>query len=390
MKLIPQAKPVKIRIKSGGEEHSSLDSLKRNFNISDIQPLLDGRLVRWLKQQGDNELAETVNNFNPSSLHTPNGVMEFMQVFFAEYLQLYSIDNVFKLIVSWLNSSSFRNNGKHLLCYITKSSNNPESINVIKQLYKHKKELEYPELDWYAIFSALHKNCTKEDPEVTYILGTILYQDDAHIENYSYRERKKLGSELFDKAARLGNKEAYQIIMKINESIKKETVNKFDVIEAEKDKKTNIRFNNVDIEKLKLWSDKAWDYNFRKNDIIQPTNKDNMDNREMRIVKFITRIYRIGWISEHLGFQKALDKALEMFKNEKYDILNNEKQFVIGLIYTHISNRTRAKAIFSEIKDYKLASYMLSDTQIISGVEFKRMSFQYQLNFIKDHLFDYE
>lgn len=390
MKLIPQAKPVKIRIKSGGEEHSSLDSLKRNFNISDIQPLLDGRLVRWLKQQGDNELAETVNNFNPSSLHTPNGVMEFMQVFFAEYLQLYSIDNVFKLIVSWLNSSSFRNNGKHLLCYITKSSNNPESINVIKQLYKHKKELEYPELDWYAIFSALHKNCNKEDPEVTYILGTILYQDDAHIENYSYRERKKLGSELFDKAARLGNKEAYQIIMKINESIKKETVNKFDVIEAEKDKKTNIRFNNVDIEKLKLWSDKAWDYNFRKNDIIQPTNKDNMDNREMRIVKFITRIYRIGWISEHLGFQKALDKALEMFKNEKYDILNNEKQFVIGLIYTHISNRTRAKAIFSEIKDYKLASYMLSDTQIISGVEFKRMSFQYQLNFIKDHLFDYE
>ena len=50
MKLIAKAKPVKIRIKSGGEEHTSLDSLKRNFNISDIQPLLDGRLVRWLKQ----------------------------------------------------------------------------------------------------------------------------------------------------------------------------------------------------------------------------------------------------------------------------------------------------------------------------------------------------
>ncbi len=34
MKLIAKAKPVKIRIKSGGEEHTSLDSLKRNFNIS--------------------------------------------------------------------------------------------------------------------------------------------------------------------------------------------------------------------------------------------------------------------------------------------------------------------------------------------------------------------
>lgn len=390
MKLIPKAKPVKIRIKSGGEEHSSLDSLKRNFNISDIQPLLDGRLVRWLKQQGDNELAEIVNNFKPSSLHTPNGVMEFMQVFFAEYLQLYNIDNVFKLIVSWLNASSFRNNGKHLLCYITKSSNNPESINIIKQLYKHKKELKCPELDWYAIFSALHKNYTKEDPEVTYILGTILYQDDAHIEYYSYRERKKLGSELIDKAARLGNKEAYQIIMEINESIKKETINKFDVIEAEKDKKTNIRFNNVDIKKLKSWIDKAWDNNFRSYNIIQPTNKDNMDNREMRIIKFITRIYRIGWISEHLGFQKALDEALEMFKNDKYDILNNEKQFVIGLIYTHISDRTRAEAIFTEIKDYRLANYMLYKVQTIDGVDFRRIPFQHQLTFIKDHLFDYE
>lgn len=49
MELIPKAKPVKIRIKSGGEEHSSLESLKRNFSISDINPLLDGRLARWLR-----------------------------------------------------------------------------------------------------------------------------------------------------------------------------------------------------------------------------------------------------------------------------------------------------------------------------------------------------
>lgn len=52
MKIIAKAKPVKIRIKSGGEEHSSLESLKRNFSFKDIEPLLDGRLSRWLKQQG--------------------------------------------------------------------------------------------------------------------------------------------------------------------------------------------------------------------------------------------------------------------------------------------------------------------------------------------------
>lgn len=46
MRLIPKAKAVRIRIKSGGEEHSSLDSLKRNFNLSDVRVLLDGRLSR--------------------------------------------------------------------------------------------------------------------------------------------------------------------------------------------------------------------------------------------------------------------------------------------------------------------------------------------------------
>lgn len=91
-----------------------------------------------------------------------------------------------------------------------------------------------------------------------------------------------------------------------------------------------------------------------------------------------------------MGFQKALDEALEMFKNDKYDILNNEKQFVIGLIYTHISDRTRAEALFTEIKNYRLANYMLYKVQTIDGVDFRRMPFQHQLTFIKDHLFDYE
>lgn len=33
---------------------------------------------------------------------------------------------------------------------------------------------------------------------------------------------------------------------------------------------------------------------------------------------------------------------------------------------------------------------MLGNTRIIDGLDFKSMSFQNQLSFIKDHLFDYE
>lgn len=57
MRLTAKAKPVKIRIKSGGEEHVSLESLKHNFCVEDIRLLLDGRLARWLKQRNEEALA---------------------------------------------------------------------------------------------------------------------------------------------------------------------------------------------------------------------------------------------------------------------------------------------------------------------------------------------
>ena len=123
MKLIAKAKPVKIRIKSGGEEHTSLDSLKRNFDISDIQPLLDGRLARWLKQQGENELADIMVDFNTAHLNTLQGIMDFIKPFFHEYVENYSIKNVLTLLEHWLKSSFYRENGEHLFYYIMNNAN---------------------------------------------------------------------------------------------------------------------------------------------------------------------------------------------------------------------------------------------------------------------------
>ena len=54
MKLEPKAKPVRIRIKSGGEEHFSLDSLKRNFSVQDLWEAVRGKsLSRWLTQPNE-------------------------------------------------------------------------------------------------------------------------------------------------------------------------------------------------------------------------------------------------------------------------------------------------------------------------------------------------
>ena len=63
MQLTSQSKPIRIRVKSGGEEHSTLESLLNKFDVKDLLPLLDGRLSRWLKQQGETALATKVDGF---------------------------------------------------------------------------------------------------------------------------------------------------------------------------------------------------------------------------------------------------------------------------------------------------------------------------------------
>ena len=58
MKLESYAKPIRIRIKLGDSEYSSLDSVKSHFSIKELYPLFkDGRLERWLMQIGESQLA---------------------------------------------------------------------------------------------------------------------------------------------------------------------------------------------------------------------------------------------------------------------------------------------------------------------------------------------
>lgn len=69
MRIIAKAKPIRIRIKSGGEEHSSLDSLRQNLCVQDLWPLIkDKRLSRWLRQLGEVELAHDIDALSESQL----------------------------------------------------------------------------------------------------------------------------------------------------------------------------------------------------------------------------------------------------------------------------------------------------------------------------------
>lgn len=89
MILEPSAKPVRIRIKSGGEEHSTLESLKNNFCFEDIFPLMkpESSFFSWIKQQaGTDELLERMEKYKPSTDDvekvTEKDVVRLFSVFF--------------------------------------------------------------------------------------------------------------------------------------------------------------------------------------------------------------------------------------------------------------------------------------------------------------------
>ena len=71
MILTPSAKPIRIRIVSGGEEHSSIQSLRANYLLSDIIRLVaDGRLYKWLVQKGEAQSASIAETLMKKELKT--------------------------------------------------------------------------------------------------------------------------------------------------------------------------------------------------------------------------------------------------------------------------------------------------------------------------------
>lgn len=373
MKLLAKAKPVKIRIKSGGEEHSSLDSLKHDFNIKDIKPLLDGRLSRWLRQQGKTELSEIVSEFNPDSLNTPEGIMGFMNVLFKDYIASNPITNLYGLIVYWLNTSEYKVNGANLFRYVIWDlANSVETFNLVKELYKNRNELKCPETDWYLAFYVVRteedgNGKTKcEDPEILFILGKILL--DGY---FSFGDPK--GLELIEEAARLGCQDAVLFFRDGH------------------DEKYEIRFSGIDKGKMKRWINQVWGWK----DLINPTiayKSYNFNYKEERVVDFVRNCKAI----ESDALEISLNSATSTFEHifvgvDCANLFAREIIFIKGLLYYNQMYKNSANDEFKKIQDkYPLAKYMLSNDRLFCKREFRYMSFSKQLEFVVKHLFDYE
>ena len=112
MRFLTKAKPVKIRITSGGEEHFSLESLKKNFCVEDVISILDERLVRWLKQLNENKLADDIECLiNEHVSNKDELTLKIHQIFFKDY----KFYNIFELEKYWKKDPLMSKNYQYLI-----------------------------------------------------------------------------------------------------------------------------------------------------------------------------------------------------------------------------------------------------------------------------------
>lgn len=163
MKLQSTPKPVRFRISSGGQEHSSLESLLSCFDYNELKDLNMSKLIQWLERQGSKgyEIANQLNSYEdmPS---------------FAETIKIFYGSDFEKVFSNWCETKS--TNLRFIDIDIVKSD-----LKLITVAYQYK-DICFPQLanvQWLEIINSqkkgkrvlskikkeLEKNIVKENEE---------------------------------------------------------------------------------------------------------------------------------------------------------------------------------------------------------------------------------
>ena len=206
MKLIPKARPVRIRISSGGVEHLTLDSLKRHFDVSAIIPMInDGRLLRWLRQRGESAVAEMIESADEIK------DTDVLKIFFPELKDCKSeLDMITKMHFMGLKKDS---------AYMFERDY-ASDVDAIKKVYY------LIECDWQRILL----NLSETNAEMA-----LLYVKECVNGNFDVNDRDSVAM-ILDEAIELGSRQAEN----------------FKTSDAWQEyMHSNDRFRNVDKEKMK-------------------------------------------------------------------------------------------------------------------------------------------
>ena len=364
MRIIAKAKPIRIRIKSGEEEHFSLDSLCRNLCVQELWPLIkDHRLSRWLMQLGEVDLAHEIDAFSECQLDFST-YFKVLVVFLKDDLVGHHVTELYALFSFWHN------------CEKRKSKNYDSLRKYLLSKYEGAKFIfkQYPkELsdgEWWDVFSKFEN---EEDPEFLFEQGKLAFEGFIKSDGSNFDKDLVCGKKLIVKAAELHYQKAIDFVKS----------NKFDVARklAMLTPEVKEKIENL----IVRWKDEMLGFS---------TRKTNYDEGIVREVKQLLQEFA------------SLRKTYKMFNREavrteaevRYEVLDKsnvfykERKFVLDL--AQYSYDKGIPGLFVELAEdyhYPLAQYMLhrpADNRI-DGFAFAATMFPYQLRFIVDHLFKY-
>ena len=324
MKLIPKARPVRIRISSGGMEHSSLMSLKEHFSLEDVMGLIaNGSLTRWLKQCGESDLASEME------CASEGDKMEVLKSFFPE---LNRIKPEIEL-VKYLYHSGQEKTAAYLF-----NSDLINDINAIKQAWMY----YIGGINYFPLFY----NHWEEDGELAFLFAQACANGDFEIQDHNSVVQ------VLDKAIELGSRQAEN----------------FKTSDAWQEyMHSNDRFRNVDKEKMKPIVMSIF------NGGLFP---QGLSDDEYIIAYFARLCFKMATKFDRGFLYSELLEDLDKFGN-KESIIGPEIELMKCIL--HASGRAKLKLM--EEKTPLIDLYL--NTDIIQKRKFKD-----KLSFILLHLFD--
>ena len=364
MRIIVKAKPIRIRIKSGGEEHSSLDSLRQNLCVQDLWPLVkDKRLSRWLMQLGEVDLAHAIDALSVGQLDVST-YFKILFLFFKDELYAHCVMDLYTLFSFWHDcekrkSKNYDSLRKYLL----------SKYEGAKFIFKQCPE-EVSDGEWWDVFCTFEK---EEDSDFLFEQGKLAFEGFTKSDGSNFDKDLVLGKKLIEKAAKLYNQKAIDFVKS----------NKFDVARklAMLAPEAKEKIENL----IVRWKDEMLGFS---------TRKTNFDEGIVREVKQLLQEFA----SLRKTYRMFTKEAVKTEAEIKYEVLDKsnvfykERKFVLDL--AQYSYDKGIPGLFVELAEdyhYPLAQYMLhrpADNRI-DGFAFAATMFPNQLRFIVDHLFKY-
>ena len=385
MRIIVKAKPIRIRIKSGGEEHSSLDSLRQNLCVQDLWPLVkDKRLSRWLMQLGEVDLAHAIDALSVGQLDVST-YFKIIFLFFKDELYAHCVMDLYALVSYWHDSEmKMSKNYKSLLKFLL------SQYKGAKYLFDH-----YPNdisvSEWWNVF---RKFQSEEDPDFLFAQGKLAFDGFTKSDGTKIKDIV-LAEGLIKKAADFHNQEAIDFI----NSNKLNVAKKLTMLTPE----SKVKIDSLIIR----WKEDRLGF---------VTKKTSYDEEIVWNVKQLLQEFTSLWKTYLMFSLKEVREEAEAKYAEldESDIFYKERKFVLDLVKYSCNVKTSGLFVkLAEDYHYPLALYMIRITNkgaltkkmqsmiqdnvlndyglqnSIDGFRFIKARFADRLAFIVDHLFTY-